>query len=104
MSWQAVQLVSETYTKDKYGTDSVTETLKPVYARVDSISAREFFNAGISDIKPEFKLTLNADEYGGEKIVTLSGQRYSVYRTYRANENTIEVYVERKGGTSGSNS
>ena len=101
MNWDLIQLVSETYAKDKYGVDKPTPTPKEVYARIDSVSSREFFNAGESDIKPEFKITVQADEYGGEKIVTLSGQKYSVYRTYRVNENTLELYVSRKVGTSG---
>lgn len=99
MNWQTIGLISETYSKDEYGIDVVTETTTNVFARVDSISAREFHSAGQNDIKPEFKITVNEDEYGGEKIVTISGQRYSVYRTYRALENSLELYVERKVGT-----
>lgn len=101
MNWDKIALISETYGKDEYGIDVITEASNEVYARVDSISGREFFNAGQSDIKPEFKMTINADEYGGEKIIDYSGQRYSVYRTYRVLENSLELYVERKAGTSG---
>lgn len=100
MNYEKIQLIAETYGKDKYGVDTVTETATDVFARIESVSGREFFNAGLSDIKPEFKIIVNADEYGGEKIVNLSGQRYSVYRIYRVLENTLELYVARKAGTS----
>ena len=99
MNYEKIGLVSEVYSKDEYGMDVVTETVKNVFAKIDSISSREFFSAGQNNIKPEFKLTVTPTEYGGEKIVTLSGQRYSVYRTYRASENALELYVERKTGT-----
>lgn len=99
MNWQTIELVSETYSKDEFGIDVVKESSTEVFARVDSVSAREFHSVGQNDIKPEFKIIVNADEYGGEKIVTLSGQRYSVYRTYKSLENSLELYVERKIGT-----
>ena len=98
MNYDVITLISETYGKDEYGIETVTEAEKTVYARIDSISGREFFNAGNINIKPEFKMVVNADEYGGEKILTYSGQRYSVYRTYRNLENSLELYVERKEG------
>ena len=99
MNYELIQLVSEAYSKDEYGIDEVTETTRDVFARVDSISGREFFAAGQNDINPELKLTVNADEYYGEKIVIVARQRYSVYRTYRVLENSLELYVERKAGT-----
>ena len=99
MNWELIELISTTYTKDENGIEQPNESAKEVYGKVDSITGREFFNAAQSDIKPEYRITVQADEYGGEKIVTLSGQRYSVYRTYRKDENTLELYVERKAGT-----
>ena len=99
MKYDVIKLISEAYSKDEFGIDVITETAVEVFARIDSISAREFHAAGQNDIKPELKITVNADEYGGEKIVEHSGQRYSVYRTYRALENSLELYVERKVGS-----
>lgn len=40
-------------------------------------------------------------DYDGEPIVEYNGQRYSVYRTYIGRDDTIELYVERKGGSNG---
>jgi len=99
MNYAKVGLISETYSKDEFGIDVVTETKKEIFAKVESISAREFYSAGQNDIKPEFRMIVNVDEYGGEKILTYSGQRYSIYRTYQNLENSLELYVERKAGT-----
>lgn len=98
MSWEMVDLISETYGKDEYGVDKATQTSKTVFAQIMSVSGKEFFNAGNTNIKPEFKLIVNADEYNGAKIVKIGSAAYSVYRTYRNLENSLELYVERKEG------
>jgi hypothetical protein len=38
-------------------------------------------------------------DYCGESIVEYEGYTYSVYRTFKRRTDTIELYVERKGGT-----
>ena len=40
----------------------------------------------------------------GETIVEYDGQTYSVYRSYETDDDYIELYVERKGGTNGKES
>jgi hypothetical protein len=40
-------------------------------------------------------------DYNGERIVEYKGERFSIYRTYHAKTDTIELYAERKGGTNG---
>ena len=98
MNYVKIELVSETYSKDKYGVDTVTTSTKEIFARLMSISGKEFYNAGNANIKPEYKFVINADEYNGAKIVKYGSAVYSVYRTYRTLENTLELYVELKEG------
>ena len=40
-------------------------------------------------------------DYNGEYVVGYKGRLYSVYRTYLAKTDIIELYVERQGGTNG---
>lgn len=40
-----------------------------------------------------------AFDYNGEDIVEIDGNRYSVYRTYRAKADEIELYLEKKAGS-----
>ena len=42
-----------------------------------------------------------AGDYNGERVVEYDGKTYGVYRTYYARTDTVELYVERKGGTNG---
>lgn len=46
-------------------------------------------------------MTMFVGDYNGEKLVEYNGETYAVYRTYLAKNDTIELYVERKGGTNG---
>lgn len=37
-------------------------------------------------------------DYNGERIAELDGVRYGIYRTYLAQNEFIELYLERKAG------
>lgn len=88
-------------TVDEYGVpqNEVTET--DVYARVESVSASEFFDAGQNGLKPEYRFTVSAWEYGDEEELSYNGRLYSIYRTYRSSLDLIELYAERKVGVHG---
>ncbi len=89
----------ETRTQDEYGRWIATRTKKQVMCQVDSVTRSEFFEAGRNGLNPEFRFTMFYGDYSGESIVEYQGNTYSVYRTYLRRTDTIELYVERKGGT-----
>lgn len=96
-----ISLVSTSQTQDAFGVWRQTETKRDVFCQVDSVTRAEFFEAGRSGLNPEFRFTLFAGDYNGESIAIFNGKAYSVYRTYHARTDEIELYVERKGGTNG---
>lgn len=96
-----ITLVSISYQLDDNGVRQRTETTKNVFANIQSVSANEFFEGGRSGLQPEYRFTMFRFEYSDEPIVIYNGIRYAVYRTYRGRNDTIELYVERKGGTNG---
>lgn len=96
-----IQLVREETYKDDYGVTRTRTKLSPAYARVDSVTASEFFDGGRNGLNPEFRMRMFAGDYHGEQIVEYRGKAYAVYRTYKAGTDVIELYVERKGGTNG---
>lgn len=96
-----ISLISETKTKNEYGVYQTTTSSRDVFCQVNSVSRSEFFEAGRNGLNPEFKFTMFAGDYNGEKVVEYKGETYAVYRTYYARTDTIELYVERKGGTNG---
>lgn len=98
-----IKLIAETKTKNEYGVFETQTTSREVYAQVQSITRAEFFDAGRNGLNPEFEFTMFFGDYEGEKLVEYNGNTYAVYRTYQGRNDTIELYVERKGGTNGSN-
>lgn len=96
-----ITLRAVTITADAYGVPTETVTTSEVYARVESVSAAEFFDAGQNGLKPEFRFLVSAWDYNDEMELSYQGRLYSVYRTYRRNLDLVELYAERKVGVHG---
>lgn len=97
-------LISTTYTKNKYGQDIPTNTEKEIFCDRKSIGRNEFFNAGRNGLNPQYVFTVFKGDYSGESLCKYNGLTYSIYRTYETDDDYIELYVERKGGTNGEES
>ena len=96
-----ITLYADTITYDDYGVAVKQRTGREVFCKVDSVTRSEFFEAGRSGLKPEYRITMFFGDYEGETLVGYNGRIYSVYRTYMAKTDIIELYVERKTGTDG---
>ena len=87
------------------GTDGVWRTTAAteaeVYAKVKSITRSEFFSAGQNGLRPDYQFSVFAGEYSGQKSCEYNGERYAIYRTYRAEDSDyMELYVQREVGVS----
>lgn len=95
-------LITPVMQADEYG---IMQPMEPerrdVMARLDSITASEFFEAGRNGLKPEYRFIMFLYDYDGQKIVEYEGRQYSVYRTYMGRNDTVELYVEQRGATNG---
>lgn len=97
-----IDLIQTTYTKDDYGVPQASDVPREVFCEVQSITRAEFSSAGRNGLNPSYVFSVFIGDYHGERIVRYDGDTYSVYRTYRrADDDYIELYVERKGGTNG---
>ena len=96
-----ITLLSSSKQQNAYGVWVETLTNKEVFCQVDSVTRAEFFEGGRNGLNPEYRMTMFAGDYSGEKLLIYNGNTYSVYRTYQARNDTIELYVERKGGSNG---
>ena len=94
-----ITLYADTVTYDDYGVAVKSRTAKEVFCKVDSVTRAEFFDAGRNGLNPEYRMTMFYGDYDGESVVGYKGRLYSVYRTYQAKTDIIELYVERQGGT-----
>lgn len=93
-----IYLIKEAYAPDAYGVLKVTRTKRGVYANVQSVSASEWFEGGRNGLNPEYRFTMFAPDYEGEKVVEYNGVQYSIYRPYHARTDSIELYVQLKKG------
>ena len=98
MQDDVITLISNTFEGDSIGQQKPIVLRRDVFCRVSAISRREWFDAGHSGLKPELMFTVFFGDYCGEKTVEYNGERYTVYRTYRADQETVELYCERRAG------
>lgn len=75
-----------------------TVTRRPVYGQIGSVSASEFFSGGQNGFKPEWRVTMFGPDYEGEDDAEIYGVVYSIYRVYRARNDRVELYMERRTG------
>ena len=101
---EVITLLGETQTQNEYGVWVPERTSKDVFCQVNSVTRAEFFEGGRNGLNPEFRFTVFFGDYEGEREVIFKGNSYSVYRTYHARTDELELYVERKGGSNGANS
>jgi hypothetical protein len=96
---ELITLEQETYTKDALGQLIPGKPEKStVYCRKDSVSRTEWLSAAQLGKKAAWRVTVWADEYHGEATAVLDGVRYGIYRTYQANADEVELYLEQKVG------
>lgn len=94
----SIKLIAETFAADSIGNQTATETNKTVYAEIASVSQSEFFQAGQSGLKPDYKVIMWSFEYNGENIIEYDSKRYNVYRTFLRTDEKIELYLTQKAG------
>lgn len=94
-------LLTKTYTEDNLKQRIPTETSRKVFCDVSSVSQSEFFEAGRNGLKAAFQVTMFAYDYHGEQECLYGGVRYSIYRTYRRQDDDIELYLEKRVGSRG---
>lgn len=96
-----LKLFTTTYTNDKYGVPRATQVENEVFCERKSVTRNEFFQAGRNGLNPEYVFSVFKGDYQGESVCEYDGKTYSIYRTYETDDDYIELYVERKGGTNG---
>ena len=92
-------LISQTYTQDENGVQRASESARNVFCNVSSVTRAEWTDGGRLGLNPELRFVMFAYDYAGEELCEYHGVRYTVYRTYRAEDDSIELYVERRTGS-----
>lgn len=96
---QELKLISVSFEKDDIGQEIANESEKTLICDLTSVSMSERFAAAKSGLNPEYKAEVSIYDYDGERIAELYGERYDIYRTYlRENDDTVELYMQRRAG------
>ena len=78
-------LITPVMAADTYGIPQEGEPIRrSVFARVESVSRSEFFEAGRNGLRPDYKMTMFSYDYEGEKIVEFNGRRFNVVRAFQS--------------------
>ncbi len=91
-------LLKTTYSKDAIGQQVPAITRREVFCSIKSVSASEFYEAGRAGLNAELRADMFFYDYEGEDEAEFEGRKYGIYRTYRPDMDTIELYLERKVG------
>lgn len=78
--------------------DAETEEPQDIFAKIESVSQKEFFTAAQTGFKAELKVTIWQSDYENQPIVEIDKQRYSVYRRYMRSDEKVELYLSSKAG------
>ena len=81
---------------DQQVTDGVVR--REIFCDKKNVKRSEWLSAAQLGFKAAWCVTIWADEYQGETVAILDGVRYGVYRTYQANPEELELYLEQKAG------
>lgn len=80
------------------------ESRSEVFATSVPVSRSEFYAAGENGFRPDFEFEINPADYSGECVCEFidpeSGitERCRIYRTYRSDPDTLEIYCSRAAG------
>lgn len=82
--------------EDSKGQKKYTEEQREIFVSSDSVTRSEFFSAATKGLKPDIVLRTASVNYAGEEKIMYEGKRYSIYRTFRNDEDEMELYLERR--------
>lgn len=91
-------LVSKSYEQNEIGAFIPVTTERKVYCDVRSITRAEWYDAGRQGFKPDISFVMFAPDYQGEDEVEYNSRKYSIYRTYLAQNEALELYCQSIGG------
>ena len=91
-------LVAFSSYKDEIGQIRNDETYTVVPCKVNSVTRSEWAIGGQQGLNPEYQCVIFQGDYNGEKECILEGTRYSIYRTYMARNDDLELYLTEKVG------
>lgn len=90
--------VTDKFTKDKIGNKIPIFKEETILATEKEISRNEFYRAGQNEIEISKQVIVHPFEYSNQKTVKIEGILYSVVRSYKVNNEELELTLKEKIG------
>lgn len=88
-------LIKNTFENDSIGNQIEKNEESIVFCEVKSISRTEFYQAAQSGMKPGAAFIIYGFEYDNQEFVRHNGIKYKVIKTYKINDNDLELTCEK---------
>lgn len=83
---------------DDFGQPIYTSSRTEIPATSVPVTRAAYYTAAQAGIELSYEFIINPVEYSGESLVEFDGKRLKVDRTYKRNEDELEVYCSNSSG------
>ncbi|MBR5299817.1 MAG: phage head closure protein [Bacteroidales bacterium] len=94
-----ITLIKEVESTDSIGQPVTSESTTDLIAEIQNVTQSEFMQGQQDGLSPAYVFRISIFGYSGERLIEYMDHRYTVYRTYQADENYIELYTELEVGS-----
>ena len=95
---EIILLTENGFKHDKIGNKIPTYAKNALLARELPITRNEYYTAGQNNIELARAIIVHPFEYDGQKLIEIDNTTYSVTRTYKRNNEEIELYLTQRVG------
>lgn len=88
-------LITEIYTKDNQGYESITENPKQVFCLwTDGVSQNEFYMSHKEGFEASASVDIFVGDYNRQRIIDFNGRRYNVIRVFQRRPDYVTLILE----------
>lgn len=96
------KLITKQYVIDNVGNEKLQENFVEIpIIDVEDVYASEFYSASQQGLKPSLRLRISDLNYSNEPELEYMGNRYSIIRVDKVNNEEIALVCERRSGING---
>lgn len=95
---EIILLTENGFTRDKIGNKITIYAKNALLASELPITRNEYYTAGQNNIELARAIIVHPFEYDGQKLIEIDNTTYSVTRTYKRNNEEIELYLTQRVG------
>ena len=96
------KLITKQYVIDNVGNEKLQENFVEIpIIEVEDVYASEFYSASQQGLKPSLRIRISDLNYSNEPELDYMGNRYSIIRVDKVNNEEIALVCEKRSGING---